>query len=569
MQSMKKITVGIAALCAVLASPVEALERLEPQEGCYLGFTLSSGGSISQLTSKLGFTPAVYVAFFDFSGSTVNFDAIRAFLEQVSEVQGIAMLTLEPWGGLDSVTENQCQQLAEHCAEVERRGIGGIFIRFCHEMNGNWYVWGQRPTLFKAKFRLLAEKLQALTSRTAMIWAPNYGIGYPFGTAIPTYGSSDFLALDTNRDGRISDRDDMYEPYYPGNDVVDWVGMTLYHWGIDFPWLENEVPPTNSFVKSLTGTYQGSIPNFYEQYCLDPARRKPMAITETAAFYNTQMPGPSEMRIKQGWWTQLFAAATEFPMLKCINWFDEYKRESVAQNNLIDWRVSANPQICAAFVSDLRSIGNGSYFLTAQETRQLAPYYVVANDLPEILPMSGDITVSLEVKAVSDCDLVIDLLDENFQWQGGTRVQILTPGQTVTTTFQLNQLTDRLSYRWSIFLTPNGADYRSAIVWYRGPDPSDDPDGDGAPNRDELIAGTSPRNAADVMLLKMEREGSSAFITWDSKVGCLYRLFSTSNLKTWTEESEWIPGTGAQISLSRSAVSSDPPAIYRLLVARP
>lgn len=567
---MKTNTFGLAALCAFLTAPIQALERLEPAEGCYFGFTLGSGASISQLSSRLGFTPAVYVAFFDFSSSTVNFEAIHSFLEQVREVQGIAMLTLEPWEGLDTVTENQCRQLAELCADFERRGIGGIFIRFCHEMNGNWYAWGQRPTLFKAKFRLLAEKLQPLTSRTAMIWAPNYGVGYPFGIPIPAYGSTDFLALDTNRDGSISDRDDMYEPYYPGNDAVDWVGMTLYHWGTDFPWLENEVPPTNSFAKSLTGAYQGSIPNFYARYCLDPARKKPMAISETAAFYNTQMPGPTALRIKQAWWTQIFAAATEFPMLKCINWFDEYKRESVAQNNLIDWRVSADPQICAAFVSDLRSIGNGSYFLTAAETRRLAPYYIAANYLPEILPVSGEITVSLEVKAGSTCDLVIDLLDENYQWQGGTRVPIGTPGRTITTTFRLNQpLTDRTSYRWSIFLTPPGADYLSAIVWYRGPDPSDDPDGDGARNKDEFIAGTSPRNAADVLAVKVDRDSSTVLITWESKVGCRYRLFSTSNFKSWTEASEWIPGTGARISLSRAGNSAELPVIFRLQAVRP
>src|SRR5437764_4992661 len=118
----------------------------------------------------------------------------------------------------------------------------------------------------------------------------------------------------------------------------------------------------------MIGAYQGSIPNFYARYCQNPARNKPMAITETAAFYNTQRTGPSELSIKQAWWKQILAAPAQFPKLKCINWFDEIKRESVAQNNLIDWRVTANPQIRDAFVSDLRVAGLGSNFLTANET---------------------------------------------------------------------------------------------------------------------------------------------------------------------------------------------------------
>jgi soluble lytic murein transglycosylase-like protein len=66
-----------------------------------------------------------------------------------------------------------------------------------------------------------------------MLWAPNYGGGYPFASgqynALP--GTSDFALLDTNHDGVLNMSDDPYLPYYPGDDAVDWVGMSLYHWG--------------------------------------------------------------------------------------------------------------------------------------------------------------------------------------------------------------------------------------------------------------------------------------------------------------------------------------------------
>ena len=63
--------------------------------------------------------------------------------------------------------------------------------------------------------------------------------------------------------------DDSYAPYYPGDDAVDWVGMSLYHWGATYPWGENELPEANKFTDQLTGTYVGAngddslLPDFY------------------------------------------------------------------------------------------------------------------------------------------------------------------------------------------------------------------------------------------------------------------------------------------------------------------
>src|SRR3954470_7686402 len=162
----------ISALLAASTSTL-ALERLEPSQGCYFGFTLGSAHSVSSLSSTLGFTPATYLEFFDLSEISTDFERLRAFLNEVAAVQGIATVTLEAWSGLDHVTPVECNRVAELCKEAENHGIAGIFIRFGHEMNGNWYPWGQRPTQFKTKFRLLAETIHSQTTRTAMIWAPN------------------------------------------------------------------------------------------------------------------------------------------------------------------------------------------------------------------------------------------------------------------------------------------------------------------------------------------------------------------------------------------------------------
>ena len=147
-----------------------------------------------------------------------------------------------------------------------------------------------------------------------MLWAPHNGIGYPFSVHGPYQaapGSPDFAALDTNGDGVLTAQDDMYHPYYPGDDVVDWVGMTLYHWGVTYPWLENEMPPPNSFASTLRGAgHEPPIPDFYARYCADAIHHKPLAIPETAALFNPQQPpGPGEFPLKQAWWRQVFNAS--------------------------------------------------------------------------------------------------------------------------------------------------------------------------------------------------------------------------------------------------------------------
>ena len=43
--------------------------------------------------------------------------------------------------------------------------------------------------------------------------------------------AADCKLLDTNGDGTINNYDDMYTPYYPGDDVVDWVGLSVFHFG--------------------------------------------------------------------------------------------------------------------------------------------------------------------------------------------------------------------------------------------------------------------------------------------------------------------------------------------------
>jgi len=105
--------------------------------------------------------------------------------------------------------------------------------------------------------------------------------------------------------------DDPYCPYWPGDDAVDWVGLTLYHFGDVYPWGENEIPAPGKLAAKITGTYktglvdETAVADFYSAYAAGHV--KPFAISETAAFYNTaRTDGAAALAIKSAWWKQLF-----------------------------------------------------------------------------------------------------------------------------------------------------------------------------------------------------------------------------------------------------------------------
>ncbi len=478
------------ALALGCALPARALERLEPANGCYIGMLMADEDTVPRLSGRLGLTPAAVSRFYGFPFSVSMRQSVVAFLDEVRNYGGIAVLTIEPFGGLGAITAAQCNDLGDLCAQQESLGIGGIMIRFAHEMNGNWYPWGQQPTLYRQTFQLLAGAIHSRTTRTAMVWSPNNGIGYPFGTGTysPAPGSPNFIELDTNHDGVLTQADDMFGPFYPGDAAVDWVGLTIYHWGLNYPWLENEPPIPGEFASVMNATGPGSPTNysrwFYPRFCSDGTHNKPLMIAETSAFYNTEQPGANELDMKQAWFRQLYNisgagadgpdVAATLPKMKCVNWFDHYKRESEAQSQFIDWRASANPLVRNAFVSSVRTLLAGQpYFLTAQEfLSSQSTNGLIPGKVPAILPLSGNVTVVLKVKAQFACDLEVDLLDQNFAFKGGTRIPVAAGISTVSPTFALNQtLTDGAQYRWSIFLTPTGGTYLNTLARHIGPEP--------------------------------------------------------------------------------------------------
>ncbi|MET1022295.1 MAG: glycosyl hydrolase [Arthrobacter sp.] len=349
-----------AAPTASPATACDLLDRSElvPTSGALFGVNLDwHKKDLAAYATDLGHKPAVTVSFTGFPYTDQEKTDLQRAVEQIRTSGQIMLLTLEPDDGLASVTPQSASDLATDLSKFNADGVP-VIVRFAHEMNGSWYPWSQQPELYIKSFRTIAEAVHTGAPGSATMWAPNYGGGYPFagGQYEAKPGSPEFTLLDTDADGTLTMNDDPYAPYYPGDDAVDWVGMSLYHWGSKYPWGDNELAEQGKFAGQLTGSYVGAngndsaLPDFYQTY--GETHKKPVAIPETAALFAPGAGGESELAIKQSWWSQLFAPATaaRFPRLKMINWFEWDKNEAEVKGR-VDWTVTNTPAVREAFTS--------------------------------------------------------------------------------------------------------------------------------------------------------------------------------------------------------------------------
>jgi hypothetical protein len=284
-------------------------------------------------------------------------------VEQIAVVHAKFFLTLEPQQGLQTVTAATARDLATTIAAWNTKGVD-VFVRFGQEMNASWHVWGQKPLEYVSAFRIVADAVHIYAPNAVMVWSPNYGGGYPFlgQQYLAQPGTADFNILDRDHDGKLTEADDPYAPYYPGDAYVDWVGISLYHFGDAWPWGKNIIAEPNKFVDQLTGHYRGAngddtaVPDFYATYAV--GHHKPMALSETSALYNDGQAGrgASNAAIKTDWIHQALdpSFATRFPLLKMENWF-EYVKSEDGITGVIDWRATADPQVLATLRAALTS----------------------------------------------------------------------------------------------------------------------------------------------------------------------------------------------------------------------
>lgn len=114
------------------------------------------------------------------------------------------------------------------------------------------HPWGQQPTEFVRTYRMVASIIYSYTRQAAMMWAPSDGCGYPYVDQKFGYcGKPDApVDCDGDGDGQITQQD-VFVPYWPGSEYVDFVGMSLFYTKLKEPWGTNVVPAPDRYQSAV------------------------------------------------------------------------------------------------------------------------------------------------------------------------------------------------------------------------------------------------------------------------------------------------------------------------------
>jgi beta-mannanase len=203
------------------------------------------------------------------------------------------------WAGSDlaAIARGDHDALIRRRARGVRRFARPLFIRWGYEMNGDWWDWstartGGDPSTYVAAWRRIHRLFRAAGVTNAVwVWSPN---------------ERSFPDAPWNRTER----------YYPGDDVVDWVGIDGYNWG----------------AANASGwrSFADIIRPLYRRY----AGRKPLMVSETAS---AEAGGD-----KAAWIAAAHRSlAGELPAVRALVWFHSHKET--------DWRVDSSAPALAAF----------------------------------------------------------------------------------------------------------------------------------------------------------------------------------------------------------------------------
>jgi hypothetical protein len=299
--------VGALSLALVAAGGVQAQTRdlLLPTgtdtawHGAWLPF--SRAITSSQITTFEGQADRKLGALLIYLGWYAGaWDDVQRQLNVVDPMGIKVMVTWEPKlknGGdpLAAILNGSQDAIIDDFARKSKAWGKPFFLRFGHEMNGNWYSWsgaqtGNDPQKYVAAWQHVWARFQAAGNTNAVwVWSPN-------ADSVPDEPWND----------RIN--------YYPGDSYVDWVGIDFYglKWG--------DQPPGPAIDKVYV--YYASV--------------KPIMVAETAAA-DCANYAPGATMTKAEWTASLFSemAANVRPNVRAFFWFNENKRGEA------DWRITS------------------------------------------------------------------------------------------------------------------------------------------------------------------------------------------------------------------------------------
>jgi beta-mannanase len=277
--------------------------------GCATGAFVNGLENLSSFQTMIGKNLAAVLIYVHWEDPFPTSDA-----NTINANGSVPLITWEPWitheaGTLEAISSGSYESYVRTFIQAAKDWGKPMFLRFSHEMNGNWYPWDGFHNGGDA----------AAVQKYKQAWQYIYNVKEELGA-----GNVTLVWCPNNTDQPIASWNAASQ-YYPGDDYVDWVGMDGYNWGYG-SW--------EAFDSAFNNIYQA----------LTALTQKPLMIGEFASADNGGDKG--------AWITDsLSRLQSDYPRVKLFCWFNINKER--------DWRVNSSASAEAAF---RQGIGD-SYFV--------------------------------------------------------------------------------------------------------------------------------------------------------------------------------------------------------------
>lgn len=218
----------------------------------------------------------------------------------------------------DNILSGQYDDLITKCAQQLKAWSNKTFLlRFMHEMNipdAAWWAghsYNQKPdgTGDTEKFKLAWRHVWQIfrdqgVPNVQWVWSPNYG-------------SSPNVAWNNLHN------------YYPGDQYVDWIGLSGYNWMAEGPGFQ-----------SFSDLYAGVLADLQCRYA------RPIILAEigSAPYGGTQYNPPN----KEGWIADALGRLQTYPLVRAVSWFNDFAYHSTAH---ADFRIWTNTKVGVGYES--------------------------------------------------------------------------------------------------------------------------------------------------------------------------------------------------------------------------
>lgn len=236
---------------------------------------------IQRFTADYGRKPDIVLLFMDWD-SAVPEAVLRDIYSQGASV----MLTWEPWQaqkrqGIDpqAILEGKYDAYIISVASALKKSGRQVYMRFAHEMNGNWYPWSAK--------KWGADKYAAVARYVHQLFK--------------SAGASEVRWVFSINAQNVP-ADNAYADCYPGDAYVDFIGIDGYNWGNTAAWSQ-----WRSFSEIFHETYRELALRY----------PKPLMITE---FSTTGQGGD-----KSAWIRDAMQAIRRMNRLKAVILFNQDK----------------------------------------------------------------------------------------------------------------------------------------------------------------------------------------------------------------------------------------------------